>query len=228
MATPLVAGAAALVRQHLVDERGHRGETRPSAALVKAILVNGARPIAGQTPGEVPLGTNAVSGFGRIDVATSLIPEPLGKTLFFDDPDEAVATGVIRTHEVRAADLSKPLSITLVWTDAPGLVGRGHLVNELYLRVLTPAGVITNGDLTAFPSATNNVQRIVFPRPVEGVYTIVVAGVSVTVQSAGASPVADVTQDFALATSNAVDAATPAGATETTGGLAPVSPNDKT
>jgi serine protease AprX len=38
MACPLVAGCAALVRQYFVDER----DTSPSAALLKATLVNGA------------------------------------------------------------------------------------------------------------------------------------------------------------------------------------------
>jgi serine protease AprX len=206
MATPLVAGAAALVRQHLVDQRGVRGPNGPSAALIKAFLVNGATALPGQTPGEVPVGPNNVSGFGRVNLAASLVPEPLGQTLFVDEPDDAVATGQTRAYEVRAADPSKPMSITLVWTDAPALAGRGQLVNELYLRVRTPGpnGRFVNGDVTAFPAATNNVQRIVFPRPVEGTYTIVVQGVSVTQQAPGAATGEAARQNFALATSNAL------------------------
>jgi hypothetical protein len=216
MATPLVAGAAALVRQHLVDQRGSAG---PSAALVKAFLVNGAVAMTGQAPGEVPLGPNTVSGFGRIDVTASLTPQPLGQALFVDDPDHAVAGGQLRIYEVRAADLSKPLSITLVWTDAPAPVGRGQLVNELYLRVRTPGpnGRLVNGDVTAFPAATNNIQRVRFPRPVEGTYAIVVQGVSVTRQAPGAAGAAAPRQGFALVTSNALPAT--AESSESAGGL---------
>jgi hypothetical protein len=125
-----------------------------------------------------------------------------------DEPDDAVVTGQLRVYEVRAADRSRPLSITLVWTDAPALAGRGQLVNELYLRVLTPSpnGRRVNGDVTAFPAATNNVQRIVFPRPTEGTYTILVHGVSVTQQAPGAATGEAARQDFALATSNALSA----------------------
>ncbi len=43
MACPLVAGCATLVRQYFVDER----DTSPSAALLKATLVNGARWLTG-------------------------------------------------------------------------------------------------------------------------------------------------------------------------------------
>ena len=39
MATPVTAGAAALLRQYLRERRGH---ANPSAALLKALLVNGA------------------------------------------------------------------------------------------------------------------------------------------------------------------------------------------
>ena len=46
MACPLVAGCAALVRQYFVDER----DTSPSAALLKATLVNGAAGFPARTP----------------------------------------------------------------------------------------------------------------------------------------------------------------------------------
>ena len=47
LSTPLVAGAAALVRQHLVQQRGHHQDgVKPSGALIKAFLINGAESIA--------------------------------------------------------------------------------------------------------------------------------------------------------------------------------------
>ncbi|MEJ2305798.1 MAG: S8 family serine peptidase, partial [Anaerolineales bacterium] len=75
MATPLTAGAAALVREWLVDIRSI---TNPSAALMKAVLINGAADMSpGQytSPQEIPdIRPNNVSGWGRVDLAESLIP----------------------------------------------------------------------------------------------------------------------------------------------------------
>jgi serine protease AprX len=209
MATPLVAGAAALIRQHLVSQRGHLQENRkPSGALIKAILVNGAVAPRGQFAGEIPDGPNQVSGFGRVDVTRSVAPEPLHSTMFADEPDHAVSTGQMRTFQVRAAEQALPLKITLVWTDAPALAGVGGLVNQLYLQLQAPDGGITDGDLHPMLEVKNNVQQIVVPSPVAGAYTIRVRGVSVTRQSPGAASGAGPRQDFALAISNGVPATT--------------------
>ena len=57
MSCPLVAGAAALIRQYLIEQRGHHIDgVTPSGALIKAFLVNGAVPLSGQFTGEVPAG----------------------------------------------------------------------------------------------------------------------------------------------------------------------------
>lgn len=202
MATPLVAGAAALVRQSLV-ERGHLAPNRqPSGALIKALLVNGAVAIQGQFPGEIPAGPNTVSGFGRIDVAQSVAPEPLHRALFADEPDHAVSTGEMRLFQVEGADPAMPLKVTLAWTDAPAVVGSGGLVNGLYLQVVAPDGSVLDGDTTAFPAATNNVQQVLVDTPVAGTYTIRVRGVSVLQQAPGAGSGANPRQDFAVAVSN--------------------------
>jgi len=109
-----------------------------------------------------------------------------------------------RSFTVGATDLGRPLKITLCWTDAPSPVGVGGLQNQLYLRVVPPGGGLTlDGDLTAFPTATNPTQRVVVPAPVVGDYEINVIGISVTARSAGAGAPAGVVQDFALVASNA-------------------------
>jgi serine protease AprX len=206
MATPLVAGAAALVRQHLVERHGQpQANRRPSGALVKAFLVNGAVPMRGQFDGEIPTGRNSVDGFGRIDVSQSLTPGPLHRTLFADEPDHAVSSGEMRTYQVRAAQQATPLKVTLAWTDAPAPAGIGRLVNQLYLQVQAPDGAISNGDVSPFPSATNNVQQVVVAAPAAGIYTIRVRGISVTRQAPGAAPGTSPRQDFAVAVSNATD-----------------------
>lgn len=211
MATPLVAGAAALVRQHLLAHGHKEHGRRPSGALIKALLVNGAVAIPGQYEGEVPPGPNSVSGFGRVDVARTIGSAPVHRTRYADAPEDAVATGEIRAYRVEAADPARPLKLTLAWTDAPALEGLGGLVNELYLQLETPSGDIVNWDANPPVRASNNVQQITVPEPEDGVYTIRVRGIAVTEHSPGAAPTGDLRQDFALAVSNAMAEGVPDG-----------------
>ena len=75
MSTPLTSGTAAVAREWLTKLRGF---TSPSAALLKAVLINGADDISpGQyiSPQEVPSQRpNNVSGWGRVDLAPSIAP----------------------------------------------------------------------------------------------------------------------------------------------------------
>jgi serine protease AprX len=199
MATPLVAGTAALIREYLVRERGHH----PSSALLKAMLVNGAVPIPGQFEGEVPDGPNAVSGFGRVDAARTVGPDEKCRVLFADSFDDAVCSGQTRRFAVGPSEAGGELRITLAWTDAPSQEGNGKLVNELYLQVLTPDGRLLDGDVRPYPTAVNNVQRIVVETPEQGVHEVRVRGVSVTEHARPGEPAGAPRQDFALVVSGA-------------------------
>ena len=203
MSTPLVAGAAALVRQYLVEQRGHaQDQIKPSGALIKAFLINGAAPMAGQFPGEIPPRPNNVCGFGRINLRESLLPDAQEQVDFADEPDHAVETGEIRRYRATAASTTGPLKVTLVWTDSPSAVNLGALQNSLYLQVVSPSGSVIDGDTTPFPIATNNVQQISIESPEPGTYEIRVRGISVTQQAPGASGGPNPRQDFALVASN--------------------------
>jgi serine protease AprX len=192
MAAPLVAGAAALVRQHLIRDLGQR---LPSSAVVKAFLVNGAVPMAGQFDGEVPRGCNQVCGFGRVDVASAVAALP---SLFADEPEDAVMTGESRLYRIEPGGPSAPLTVTLVWTDAPSGAGHGRLVNELYLSVQAPDGTWTAGDPGTFPHPENNVQRVVVPAPAEGAHLVRVYGTSVIEHAARPTFAGAARQDFAI------------------------------
>lgn len=86
MATPLVAGCAAVVREHIIKNHNHT----PSAALVKALLINGASDLLGQyIPSEIGVIPNIAEGFGRVNLQATVGPFPDGVTLSFKD--EAVA-----------------------------------------------------------------------------------------------------------------------------------------
>lgn len=155
-----VAGAAALVREWL---RRERGVLAPSAALVKALLVNGARPLGGA---EGP--PNGGEGFGRLDVSASI---GLGGRVELDDEGVSLVRG--DTHsvpmEVTAGQL---LSVTLAWTDPPG----PRLVQDLDLIVAIDGAELhgnrTPGDVTF--DRVNNVERVRARVGISGQATILV------------------------------------------------------
>ncbi len=190
MATPITAGATALLRQYL---RQRRGIASPSGALIKALLINGATVPAGQS--NVPDNTR---GFGWVNMENTIRPAPTGQQSFADDIQLAVATGDVRHIQVQLADPTQPFRVTMAYTDHPG---KG-IQNQLYLRVITPAAVTIDGDVTAFPTVSNNVQRVHIDTPAPGVYTIEVHGVDVTHGISALLP--QLRQDFALAVINGV------------------------
>jgi serine protease AprX len=201
MATPLVAGTAALVRQYLIERRGHvQPSSKPSGALIKAFLVNGAEAMPGQFRGEIPQGPNPVSGFGRINFKQTISADG-GEPQFDDDPGNSVTSGEIKRFHVNVIKVTLPLKITMAWTDAPSLPGNGSLENKLYLQVVTPDGAVLGGDVSAFPIATNNVQQVVVAAPTEGTYEIRVRGIEIRRGSPAAAP-GPPRQDFALVVSN--------------------------
>ena len=70
MASPVVAGAAAIVRQYFVD---HRKYAKPSAALLKATLINGAVWSECKTVQDAETGMpNYHQGYGRLDLSRTV------------------------------------------------------------------------------------------------------------------------------------------------------------
>lgn len=154
MATPLVAGSAALVREYFADGN-YPGITNPSAALVKAMLLNGATSLApgqyssGQSTSttqnatqEIPsIRPNSVSGWGRANIRNSLFPSG-GIQVFGTDTNsnDTLGTGETNTYSISLAAGSK-VRVTLAWTDYPGSPGSGkQLVNDLDLEIVGPGG----------------------------------------------------------------------------------------
>ncbi|MBP6962944.1 MAG: S8 family serine peptidase [Armatimonadetes bacterium] len=173
MSTPMVAGTAALVRQHYIENRG----VTPSAALIKATLLNGATDLTpGQhaSPMEVPPRPNSVQGWGRVNLSATLDP-PAPKVLEFVDEGTGLLTGQSRIFEYSVLGSSVPFSVTLVWTDPPsGSLSGKQLVNDLHLRVEKPGGQIVLGNGTV--DTTNNVESVDIASPAVGTYRITVIG----------------------------------------------------
>ena len=180
MAAPLTAGAAALVRQYYVDFLGH---TSPSAALVKATLINGAQNLApGQYGGggtqEIPSASpNNVSGFGRVNLSNALGLNA-NESLRFWDHTAGLNVGDTLTYTLAIIESGGPgeqFSAALCWTDWPGLVFAGkELINDLDLEVIGPGDTRYRGNGGATADRTNNTERVVIDQPPAGSYQIVV------------------------------------------------------
>lgn len=165
MATPLTAGAAGLVRQYLVERRGI---TNPPGALIKAMMLNGARSLA---PGQYGTGAwreipdrarpNNVEGWGHVNLGETLQP-PAGRTNALYTGQ--VATGQTNTYAFVSTN-TNTLSIVLAWHDYPGEFAAAQmLVNDLDLRVIVPGGQVHLGNGVVGGDRINNVEGLdIFP-----------------------------------------------------------------
>jgi hypothetical protein len=181
MATPLVAGCAAVVRESF---RKRRGET-PSAALVKAMLINGAVSLRGQyVPPELPAVPNEAEGFGLVNLAGSLAPEPTDTSAALWDEGTTLDVGDEEVHPFTLGPGATGLKVTLAWTDPPGEA----LQNDLDLIVSAVRGGATverHGNMppgTADFDRTNNVEQVTWDAVGPGDVQITVRAFRVTVE----------------------------------------------
>ena len=164
MSTPITAGAAALVRQYYVDNES----ISPSAALIKASMINGAVNLS--------LSSNS-QGWGRINITNSLFPNFPSSVYYHDENSGGgLSTSEIWNYSYNVTNSTIPLRITLVWTDYKGSpLVIPQLVNDLDLVVTGPFGsYLGNGGDSA-----NNVEQVELPAPSVGIYTIQVNGTNI-------------------------------------------------
>jgi subtilisin family serine protease len=175
MAAPLVSGCAALVREYYVTQRQHE----PSAALLKATLINGTRWLSGADAiADHSKQPNFHQGFGCLYLP-AVIPSPAVPNLRLEfrdtwktPSDQFERTGQRFRYRVDVS--GGTLSICLVWTDAPG---RG-LQNSLALLVENAGSNkkwVANADLPLAimkPDPDNNVQLVRIDLPPAGQYVI--------------------------------------------------------
>ena len=181
MSNPLTAGCAVLTREFFIQ---HEGIT-PSAALVKATLLDGAYDIY---PGQYGTGhgqeipnrrPNSVEGWGRVDLANSLMPAAPMALRYYDETS-GINTGDVKTYTVQVNDTSVPFHVTLVWTDYPASTSSSkQLVNDLDLTVTDPDGTVHYPNHLDGADRTNNVETVDFQNPVSGTYTIKVKGYNI-------------------------------------------------
>ncbi|WP_164997839.1 S8 family serine peptidase, partial [Methanolobus psychrotolerans] len=174
MSAPIVAGAAALVREYYMEIEGLEN---PSAALIKATLLNGAYNM---TPGqyeesaaqEISGRPDYSQGWGRLDVENSiLVPYP-EVIAYFDGI--SLSTSQSWNHTYDYVKGNEPLRATLAWTDYPGAVfSSKNLINDLDMTISTPSGSYYGNNA---PDRTNNVEGIELENIVEGNQIITIIG----------------------------------------------------
>jgi serine protease AprX len=176
MAAPLIAGCAALVREYYVKTRNHE----PSAALLKATLINSTRMLTGQdASADHPHIPNFHQGFGCINMLWA-IPNPSQPNLkleFLDTwktPANQFTTTGQRQRLKFSISGGERLRICLAWTDPPARALQNNL--NLFVQHI-PSGQkwIGNTDLPMglkIPDPDNNVELVQLENPQAGEYLI--------------------------------------------------------
>lgn len=174
--TPLTASAAALARQYFI-ERHVPAISNPSAALIKATLLCGARSLS---PGQYgyrqyreippPPRPNPVEGWGHVNLAASL-----SNIVVWDM--QPLTSDTTNVYELSITE-TNALSLMLAWTDYPGTLGAAQaLVNDLDLLLILPDGSLRFPNGLNGPDKTNNVEGIDLDVVPPGVCTVLVSGV---------------------------------------------------
>lgn len=206
---PIAAGHALLVREYFMKgyypsgTRGGSPNIAPSGALVKGVLINGARNMSGSNA--VNDAPSDQQGWGRLHLEDALYFSGDSRRLKVWDVSEAegVATGDVWERKIGVA-AGQMLKFTLNWYDPPAAVQASTmLVDDLDLEVVGPTGTVyrgnqlTNGN--GFPGGgtgigatdresapnpaawdrANNVEQVWLIAPTAGTWTVRVRGYNV-------------------------------------------------
>lgn len=213
MATPLAAGLGALVREYFTAGFHPTGQAQPSdsripsAALLKAVLINGARNMTGRlyerrgTPvdlGPLQDAPSFVQGWGRVMLDDALYFAGDARRGFVADLPHAdgLRTGQAVSYPILVVSSDEPLKLTLVWADAPGEpLAAGALINDLDLILDAPGGAVYRGNRwiddpqvqgdkrsqenPAGKDDVNNVEGILLQAPSPGLYQVTIEAADV-------------------------------------------------
>ena len=175
MATPVVAGAAAMARQFL-REQLPEPISEPRSDLIKALLINGADDM-----GELDV-PNEREGWGQINLSNSLYPNDNSTPVFFDT-GRSILPGHSFIYTFEMLDDSG-FDATLAWNDMEGsataIQNSSRLVNDLDITVISPDGTIYRGNnfnngfsiSDGMNDNINNIERIRLNSGNSGLWTI--------------------------------------------------------
>lgn len=189
MATPLTAGAMAVIRQFLVTKVG----AGVSAAMMKATVANTAEDLfpgmfgqraSGQE--QPTLRPNNHQGWGRVNLNT-LVSD---RSLAFYDEKTGLATGQEKAVTA-SVPAGKSLRVTLSYTDAPGTAAATRtLVNDLDLKVVDASGKVFYPNGKNAKDSINNTEEVDVLNAAAGTYQVIVSAANVPQGKNGAQPYA--------------------------------------
>ncbi|PYT05086.1 MAG: hypothetical protein DMF60_13095 [Acidobacteria bacterium] len=215
-AAPHIAGAASLVRRFFVSHNLLGDSRAPSPAMTKAYLINTASYMTGENAGgDLP---DARQGWGLVNLSRSFDSATrrlIDQTKLFTESGQ--------TFEVQGslADRTRPLRVTLAWTDAPGSLVAPATVNDLDLEIAFGGVSVYRGNNFAGPYSVeggefdrvNNLESIyippgAIPEGVEGNLTITVRAANIAGDGVPGNATS-LDQDFALVIYNIAQAISP-------------------
>lgn len=200
-ATPVVAGACALVRQYFINN----SLNAPSPAMTKAFLINSARYLTGVGANDSLWSKSQGMGEVNLGVAFDGVPRFLRDQVA---EDKFTGTGQRRGFVGQVVDSSKPLRVTLAWTDAPGSTAGAAYNNNLDLIVIvggnTYKGNVFKGQYSTVggkADVKNNVESVFLPPGLSGDLIVLVTAANINSDGVpNEEPSLD--QDFALVVYN--------------------------
>lgn len=199
MASPAVAGTALLVRQYFTDGYYPSGTARladqftPSAALLKAMLVNSAADMTG-----VSGYPSNREGWGRVLLENALHFPGDTRKLIVDDVfnDSGLSTGDTVEVPFEVLGASEQVRVTLVWTEPPASAGANPAyINNLDLEVVAANGNLYKGNVFSGGQSTtggtadarNNVEQVHVSSPPTGAWIARIKATAVNVGTQGYS-----------------------------------------
>ncbi len=195
MAGPVIAGAAALVREYFMEGFYPSGVAtgtdsfEPSGVLVKAVLLNSAVDMTG-----VSGYPSDQEGWGRVRLrdAVYLADDVRGVVVRDVLNGQGLSTGQMTEVLINVLGNGggEELGVTVAWTEPAASAGVSFAqVNDLDLEVVSPSGAVYLGNVFAGGESTtggarddrNNVEQVRIGVPEVGVWRVRVRGAGVAV-----------------------------------------------
>ena len=187
MSTPIVAGNVALLKEYFEKRLNY---SYPSAALVKGLLINGAKDLS---PGQYETGIyqevlqrpDYSQGWGRVDLKNSINPNN-SKIIFYLENKTGFTTGddFLYSFNITKNISNIPLRVTLIYSDYPSTtLAATNLVNDLDLTLTLPNSTQLKGNYMLYGNSNydriNNIEGIDLNNVALGEYTINVSGYNI-------------------------------------------------
>jgi len=194
-AHPAVAASASLVRQYFTEgwyptgTKTPSNAITPSAALVKATLINSAAKMTDDSAFEASCPDcypNNVQGWGRVLLDNALYFSGDSRKLTVIDESLGLAnTGDVKDYWilVTSSDPANSLKVTLVWSDYPGAnnlpLDAPALVNNLDLVVTSPDCTVYRGNGVQSGDSVNVEEQVEIPATPMGLLKVSVRAAAV-------------------------------------------------